>query len=186
VAAAAPSRPLAGDGVLDPVAVVALVVLWANDHLGKAAAAGTAWAPLTGKLSDVAGLVLLPVLVVAAGEVWADRRRRASRLPWGGPDPRLALVAAVLVMVTFAAMKTTTWAGQAYALTLGALQWPAHAVLALVRGEAGLPPWRPVQHVVDPSDLVALPGAWYVVRQARCRARSWASSGPTKAANDAR
>jgi hypothetical protein len=144
------------------------------------------WAPLTGKLSDVAGLVLLPVLVVAAVEVWADRRRRGAPSSWGGPAPRIALVAAVLVMVTFTAMKTTPWAGQAYALTLGALQWPAHALLSVVRGEAAVPPWRPVQHVVDPTDLVALPGALYVVRQARCRARSWASSGPTKAANDAR
>ena len=50
-----------------PVTVLALVVLVLNDHVLKAAQPG--W--LTGKLSDVVGLVLAPPLV--------DRQRRPLR-----------------------------------------------------------------------------------------------------------
>jgi hypothetical protein len=167
-----------GDGLLDPVAVVALVALVGNDHLGKRLAASTSWAGLTGKISDVAGVLLLPLLVLAAVEGWRAWRRR-----WAGPDPRAALIVAVVVAVAFAAMKTTAAGGAVYAWSLGALQWPVYALIAVAEHAGALPPLRPVRHVVDPTDLVALPGAFYVVRQARCRARSWASNGATNASN---
>lgn len=52
-----------------PVTVLALVVLVLNDHVLKAAQPG--W--LTGKLSDVAGLVLAPPLVAALAALIVPR-----------------------------------------------------------------------------------------------------------------
>ncbi len=175
-----PQRPAPGDPLLHPVALVALVALVANDHLGKELARGTAWALLTGKVSDVAGVLFLPVLVVAGLELFAAALGR-----YRGPSPRTAVVVAALVAVAFAAMKTHPWAGDVYRYAAGALQWPWHAVTAALHGRP-TPPVLPVRHVVDPTDLLALPAAGWVIVQARARARSWASSGATKASNDAR
>ena len=164
----------AGFGLLDPVAVVSLAVLVVNDHVGKAAAHGTPWSVVTGKLSDVAGVCFLPILVVAGVELVAAALRR-----FRGPHVGLAVVVAALVDVTFALMKTSPVVGHAFSVSLGALQWPAFAVAALAQ-DAPIPPVRAVLHVVDPTDLVALPAAWWVVVQTRARARSWAMSGTTK------
>ena len=51
--AAVPGAPgaSAGDGLLHPIALLAVALLLVNDHLLKAAAPG----PLTGKLSDSPG-----------------------------------------------------------------------------------------------------------------------------------
>ena len=170
----------AGDGLLDPVAIAALVALIGNDHVLKQRAVGTAWTVVTGKLSDVAGLLFLPVLVVAGLELLASLARR-----YRGPSTPLAAVVAVTVAVAFASMKTWTPAANVYREVLGALQWPYFAAAAAVRG-LPTPPVLPVHHVVDATDLVALPAAAWVIVQARARARSWATSGATNASKDAR
>ena len=54
---ALPSVATPGDGLLHPVALVALAILIVNDRLLKDAWPG----PVTGKLSDVAGLVVAPL-----------------------------------------------------------------------------------------------------------------------------
>jgi hypothetical protein len=170
----------AGDGLLDPVAAFALVVLVLNDHVLKEHAAGTPWAFVTGKLSDVAGVLFLPVLVVACVELVASLARR-----YRGPSPALAATVAVAVVVAFSLMKTWGPAADAYRVVLGALQWPYFAVVAAASG-APLPGVMPVRHVVDATDLVALPAAAWVVVQARARARSWATRGATNVSNDER
>jgi hypothetical protein len=176
----APDGAAPGDGLLDPVVVAALVVLIVNDHVLKRAAAGTPWAVVTGKLSDVAGLLFLPVLVVGVVEFALALRRR-----YRGPPVRTAVVVAAVVVVAFGLMKTWAPAADAYRFALGALQWPYFAAVAAARG-APTPPVVPVRHVVDATDLVALPAALWVVFQARVRMRSWASRGPTNASNDVR
>jgi hypothetical protein len=55
----------AGSLLLHPVHLGALVTLGLNDHWFKAMWPG----PVTGKLSDIAGLVVLPVVVVASVEL---------------------------------------------------------------------------------------------------------------------
>ena len=64
-----PARPLPrsvpADALLHPLALAALVLLILNDHLLKDLAPG----PLTGKLSDVAGLVVLPLIILGAWEL---------------------------------------------------------------------------------------------------------------------
>jgi hypothetical protein len=172
--------PSPGSGLLDPVAVTALVGLVVNDHVLKAASAGTAFTVVTGKLSDVCGLVFFPVLVVAGTEIAASVAQR-----FHGPSQRTAQVVAAAVAVTFVGMKCSHIVGDAYAITLGALQWPFRAVFAAMNG-APLPALRAVAHVVDPTDIVAVPGVLWCVRQARVRAASWANNGATNASNSAR
>jgi hypothetical protein len=155
-----------------------LVLLIVNDHVLKDLARSVrAIAPLTGKLSDLAGLAFLPVFVVAVTELLT--RRRFARV---GPSVRGAVGVVVAVAVFFALMNTTELGGLAFQHGLGLLQWPFLALRALALG-AGVPPPRLVQHVVDPTDLLALPAAFYVVAQARSRARSWANRGATNASN---
>ena len=132
---------------LHPVAIVALVVLVLNDRVLKAAWPG----PVSGILSDVAGLVVAPLAVVAAWEVgaWALGR-------WHGPSRRVLAVAIVVVGVAFAAVQVWPPATEAYRIGLGLLQWPFAAVAAIVAGSA-VPAPRPVVAVADIEDLLALP-----------------------------
>ena len=169
-----------GNGLLDPVAVVALTGLLLNDHVLKAASAGTSWTIVTGKLSDFCGVLFLPVLIVAAVEIVAGWRRR-----FAGPSVRVAVVIAAAVAIFFALMKTIDVVGDVYAFSLGLLQWPPRATAALLSSQA-LPSVSSVRHVVDPTDTIAVPAAAWVVVQARVRAASWASSGATKASYSGR
>ena len=169
-----------GSGLLDPVVVVALAGLLLNDHLLKAASAGTSWTIVTGKLSDFCGVLFLPVLVVAGVEFVASWRHRFS-----GPSVRTAVVVAVAVAVFFTLMNTIDVVGDIYALTLAALQWPLRATAALWQSQA-LPSVVAVRHVVDPTDTIAVPAAAWVVVQARVRAASWAMSGATNVSYSSR
>jgi hypothetical protein len=171
-------RPTPGDALLNPVVVVALVTLVANDHVGKALAHHTAWSVVTGKLSDVAGLLFLPVLVLSGCEVLAALRGR-----FGGPSVSFAVIVAVGVALAFGVMKTWEPAAEVYRHGLGLVQWPARALLALLVSSPPPGP-SPVQHVMDETDLIALPATAWAVLQARSRARSWANSAATIAENE--
>jgi hypothetical protein len=130
---------------LHPVAIAAAVVLVVNDWVLKASPA-PAW--LTGKLSDVAGLVVAPLVVTAVVgmALWIARR----------PDPwltrrRLALAIA-LVGGVFATVKL----------------WPA-AAAQLAAAWGSVAPGARI--VADPTDLVALPAlavaAWIGAQELR-------------------
>ncbi|MFG1674366.1 hypothetical protein [Micromonospora sp. NPDC049282] len=107
-----------------PVTVLALIVLLLNDHVLKAAWPG----PVTGKLSDVAGLVLAPPLVAVLVTLVAPRLR--ARVA--------ALVALGSVGVGFAVVKTSGYAATAASDLWGMVSGPS-----LVRA--------------DRTDLLALP-----------------------------
>jgi hypothetical protein len=156
---AAPHAPAAGDGMLAPVALGALALLVLNDHVLKARFPGV----VTGKLSDFAGLVFFPLLLVALVEVAQRALGRFSR-----PSRRVLLVCVLATGAVFSLTKTWEPAGDLYRGALGVLQWPAYAAGALLRG-APLPPVRTVRHAVDPTDLIALPSLWvaYVIGRRR-------------------
>src|SRR4051812_27759962 len=139
----APSVP--GDVLLHPVAIAALTVWIVNDHVLKQAF--PCW--LTGKLSDVACLVVCPLLVVAAVEL------RWNSLCWS--TERLVLLAA---LVTFGAIMCSIriWplAADAYRYGLGAAQWCVFACLRALTFQR-LPAFLPVQLVMDPTDIATLP-----------------------------
>lgn len=143
-----------GAALRHPVFLGALLVLVVNDHWGKPTFGNL----LTGKLSDLAGLVVFPVFLVAAAEWWVGRRL-----------PRLALPAALGTALTFALVKTWAPAHLAYEALYGLAWWPLLEARALLVG-APAPGWPAIGAVMDPTDLWALPmaavGAWVARRGA--------------------
>lgn len=132
--------------LLHPITLAAIVLLVLNDHVLKAAMPGV----VTGKLSDLAGMVFFP-LFLAAGLEYARVRSRY-----------LVLGCAIATGVVFAAIKTVGPAAEAYRVGLGALQWPFRALFALVRGD-GAPALAQVSLTMDPTDLIALPALFVPV-----------------------
>lgn len=141
-----------------PIALGALALLLVNDHFLKAAWPGW-W---TGKLSDVAALIVGPIAVAALVRA-VVRRRGPGSLGAGIP---VEAGVAVAFAIAFAAVKLEPHANAAYAAALGAFGWPIGIVGDLLAG-------RPIQGlgraptVLDPGDLVALPAiavGWWLAR----------------------
>lgn len=142
-----PDTSWPGDFLLHPLAILAIVVLVANDWFGKARWPGD----LTGKLSDVAGMVFFPLLLVALAELGA---RLFGRRWLAGP--MTFLVVAVVVALVFAGTKTVEPVRAADELVIGWIRWVPHALVARASGDPTGPVIRP--HVVaDGTDLVAVP-----------------------------
>ncbi|MEQ8280212.1 MAG: hypothetical protein RMA76_22075 [Deltaproteobacteria bacterium] len=140
-----------GDALLHPVPLAAIGVLLLNDHVLKAAYPGF----VTGKLSDVAGLVFFPLFLVSAFEVVEARFGARWR-----PKRAVLLAAVVATATVFALVQIWAPATWLYRFGLGALQWPFVAVA----GGA----FRPVVVMADPTDLVTVPAvlvAWWIGRR---------------------
>lgn len=151
-----------------PLAVFAVLVLFLNDHVLKRVWPG--W--ITGKLSDVAGMIFFPVLVTTLAWAFVPRGRRSDRA-----HDRLLLAACVATALVFTATKTLVVANEAYRVVWGAMGWPLHALRALARGHA-FPHLARVVLVRDPSDVLAVPFvilAWWTGRRARASQNSVAS-----------
>lgn len=147
-----------GDGLLHPIVLVALVVLIVNDQVLKAAWPGF----VTGKLSDVAGLVVAPVALQAATEVGLAAVRR-----WEGPARRVLSGAIALVGVGFVAIQLWPPAVELYRIALGTAQWPFRAAVAALTGEP-VPTVALVAVTPDAADLLTLPAlgvAWWIGRR---------------------
>jgi hypothetical protein len=151
--------------LLHPIAVAALAVLLLNDHALKGEWPGW-W---TGKLSDVAGLIVAPVAIAAV--VKAVRRR------WQPPVSPVAIAAVVtlVVAVGFTATKVDPTANAVGSWALGVGAWPVAVLGDLLAGRA----IRPIGQVVlllDPTDLIALPavliGGWLAAGLPEPRLRS--------------
>jgi hypothetical protein len=150
------SRP--ADGLLHPVAFLALALLVVNDHVLKAFWPGF----VTGKLSDVAGLVVAPLALQGAWELgqWIAGR-------WDGPSSRVLAAAMITVGIVFVLVQLWAPATDLYSWGLGAVQWPFRALAALLLG-APLPSLLPVETTADAEDLLALPAlaiTWWVGRR---------------------
>jgi hypothetical protein len=152
------ARSSAEHALLHPVALAALAVWLVNDHWAKAAHPG----PVTGKLSDVASLIVFPLIPVSALALWRS---------WHGrPPPGLAwaaswLIATGLVMAAIRVLDPAAWA---YRYGLAVAQWPVRAVWHLfVTGD--LPGLAPVHLTMDPTDILTLPALlvpWVLVSSA--------------------
>jgi hypothetical protein len=123
--------------LVHPITLAALVVLVLNDHVLKACWPGV----LTGKLSDIAGMILAPVVLAALVEKVTGRRA-----PWA---------CAIAVAVVFALTKTWAPATRAYEVFFETLRAPMHFVLVHVFARPAFS--ERVVLVRDPTDLVALP-----------------------------
>jgi hypothetical protein len=149
---AAPGRrPIPGDALLQPVPLGAIALLLANDHVFKAIAPGL----VTGKLSDIAGLVFFPLLLVAVGELVLAATGR-----WDGPDTRLVAVAVAATGIAFTAVKLLPGAEALYEQVLGLAQWPFRLLAGLLPGGASAGGPVAVDLTRDATDLVALVALW--------------------------
>ena len=97
--------------LLHPVTLTSLVVLVVNDHVLKW------WWPgvITGKLSDIAGMVLAPVVLAAFVELATKRRA-----PWA---------CTIAVGVAFALVKTWAPATHAYEVFFATIRFAQRVVL---------------------------------------------------------
>ena len=138
-----------GDLLIRPLAVMALTVLIVNDHVLKPRWPGL----LTGKLSDIAGLVFLPLLIVSLYELG----RAALRKQWL-PGGRGLVAIAAAVAIGFAATKLSPAVAATYGDVLGWLRWPL------------IGHWSAVRISPDPTDVLCTPCAiagWIESRRLR-------------------
>jgi hypothetical protein len=151
-----------GDGLLHPAAAAALVTLVLNDHFWKGT--GPGW--VTGRLSDVAILIIGPLAAQALAE------QCEARLRGRGPPRRAVLIGcAVGMAMIMALINTSAPAAEAYRWGLGALQWPGRAVWSLLTQGNGCD-LRPVTLTMDPGDLWTIPAAAVPVWLGWARTRS--------------
>jgi hypothetical protein len=136
-----------GAALLHPLAVVSLVALVVNDHVLKHVVPGV----VTGKLSDFAGVLLLPLFLQAAYEV-ARRGRAVSEQS----SNRVLLAAIGATVAGFSLVELVPVFEAAYRVGLGALQWPFQLIASWASGDVA-PPLRPVRATADWTDLLALP-----------------------------
>jgi hypothetical protein len=122
-------------------------MLLLNDHLLKSAAPG--W--LTGKLSDVAGLVFFPLLLQGIWEVSASLLVARPR-----PSVVVLIAAVATTGALFAAVESWPPADEAYEIAMALARWPLDALIGSAAGVATPPPVR-VSATSDPTDLLALP-----------------------------
>lgn len=160
------SRRYVGDLLLNPVALSALLILVVNDHIAKQRLDNA----VTGKLSDFAGLVLFPLVVVTVAEA---TRWVFVRSHW--PLTTRWLSAAVAgTGLAFALTKTWAPMGSIYRLLYSTAQWPLRTIADAVAPGASSSS-SSIQLVRDPTDLVALVAlviAWLAGRRVMKRAIS--------------
>ncbi|AKD95932.1 MULTISPECIES: hypothetical protein [Rhodococcus] len=142
------NRP--GDLLLSPWALVSVAVILVNDHVLKGAFGNT----MTGKLSDVAGVFLFPLLLLSVLEVLRRKLAGRAAIAWS----------IAVTGIGFAAVKTVSPIGDAYEWVIGFFRWTAGGF----RGEL-----LPIVVFRDPSDLWVLPilfASYLVVTHNRTRA----------------
>ncbi len=152
--------------LLHPLAIGALVILIVNDHILKTAIPGA----VTGKLSDIAGLAVFPLLLATIIEVVRPRSDRQA----------LVLASIAITVVAFTAVKTTDVSASLFGWSLGLGQWVL--TLGSLRGAE----LAPAAVIADPTDLLAIPAvlvaAWIALPRRRAPAQTRVRTRPTAAA----
>ncbi|MFE4500273.1 hypothetical protein ACFRFQ_10450 [Rhodococcus sp. NPDC056743] len=142
------NRP--GDLLLSPWALVSVATVLINDHVLKDAFGNT----LTGKLSDIAGVFLFPLLLLSVLEVLRRSLVGRAAIAWS----------IAVTGIGFAAVKLVAPVGDAYEWVIGFLRWAAGGL----RGDI-----LPILVFRDPSDLWVLPilfASYLVITHNRTRA----------------
>lgn len=132
-----------GELLLHPVVLAGLVVWEVNDHVGKEAWPGL----VTGKVSDVAGVIVTPVLFLGVYEL-----RPGGRL--AAPAVVGACVAAV--GAAFVLVELVPAATDVYERGIGVVRWPVDLSRSALAGRGFAGPVR-VQLWADAPDLLTLP-----------------------------
>lgn len=134
-----------------PGPMLALVALGVNDHLLK----GSGWLPgwMTGKISDFAGLLYFPLLLVTLLNLALHplERWRGRPLPGASPTVRQIDVACVATGLFFGLVQVVPEVADFYSWATAKLAFWSRATSAVV--------------TMDPTDLVAVPSvvvaAWW-------------------------
>lgn len=177
-----PAPVVAGQVLLEPGCLVAMAVLVVNDHWLKARfGPDPRWGLVTGKVSDVAGLVFFPLLLVSLVELvelarWlvSAARRPASASGAGcvrdtscpSVMERHLLGAVVATGAGFAAVQVVPAAAAAYSGGLAVLRWAPGGLVAMCTA-APWPPLPSIDHVMDATDCLSLPALWLSHRVGR-------------------
>jgi hypothetical protein len=156
---AAPRHPAAGGALLHPIFAVSLVSLVVNDHLIKRYWPGV----LSGKLSDFAVVVLLPLFLHGLIELAHARVGRALGVV---ASARWLLGCVVLSSLVFALPEVSPTAELAYRHGAAWLRYPFQLLWSLAHGRPA-PRFVPVRATADLTDLLALPMALLAWRVGR-------------------
>lgn len=155
-----PRHPAPGGALLHPALLLSLVVLIVNDHVLKRCAPGV----LSGKLSDFAVLVLLPLLLHGVLELLFARVRRQPLT--AGESRRVLCGCVALSLVIFALPEVWTPAETAYRYGFAVLRYPFRLLFDLA-ARRGVPHLVPVRATADITDLLALPMGFVAYRVGR-------------------
>jgi hypothetical protein len=148
---AGPACHTAGLLLLHPACLGAIALLVLNDHWLKARWPGAA----TGKASDLAGVFLLPVVVVGAVDLLRLRRI----------ETRVVIAAILVTCIGFSLVKLWRLAAVAYGTGVGLVRWMFLFLPHVLRSSSIGSPHR-VVILTDPTDLAVLPIAaigWWVL-----------------------
>jgi len=125
-----------------------MLVLWiVNDHILKDLY-GNFW---TGKLSDVAGLVVFPLIPLAMYEFVCVWRNTTPKRQNAVLTTSMVFTAFLLISINLSDM-----ASDMCCRTLAILQWPFIASFSLLSGSK-TPPISVLSATPDPTDLFTLP-----------------------------
>lgn len=129
--------------LVHPLQLGSVALLIVNDHYLKLHHPGF----LSGKLSDIAFMVVCPIWTFVAA---------ATVLRLHGRQSGMLFLCIAMTGALFCAMQLTTWGDAFYRHLLGYLQWPARSAWSLVTGQR-VGAARAVMATPDPSDLFCLP-----------------------------
>lgn len=144
-----------GDVLRHPL-IIGLLLLWAlNDHILKDLFANE----VTGKLSDIAGLAVFPLILLAAYEIGCAFLKCEPRFRNWVLWSSLLTTGAFMVGINL----SEAWA-RVYTVGLSLGQWPFQAMWSLITG-GPTPELATLKVTMDPTDLWTLPAlsiAWWV------------------------
>jgi hypothetical protein len=149
--------------MLHPVCLLALGSWWLNDAVLKARYHN--W--LTGKLSDLACMVVFPVLVLAVLQVV----RSLGRVRWE-PRREHVLLTVLGVGLLFAGINLSASVGEVYRQVF---TWVLYPFLLAFEGSGRMPI---ISHTQDATDLITLPALYFAYRLVPCRAAPSADAAP--------
>ena len=128
--------------LLHPLCLASLALLLLNDHFLKA----TFHNALTGKLSDIAGLIFFPLVLFALCSWVLPRQVQTTQ-----GMRHLLICIVVVVGLVFSLIQLNATAAEVYTRIMGLLQWGLSG--AFLRDQ----PVFIAGHTPDPGDLIALP-----------------------------
>lgn len=132
---------IAGESLLHPLCIASVAVLIVNDHCFKHAMPGV----ITGKLSDFAGLVFFPHLLVSLGQCVAAALGRPLR-----PTTRSFALILSAVGAVFVAIKVSTLGDRWYEQTLTVL----YQVVGSLHDDARSTVFA--KNTADATDIIAI------------------------------